>query len=249
MKKQRADILLVDQGLAPSRERARALILAGKVYVGEKRVDKAGDAIALESELTVRGEDIPYVSRGGLKLAGALDSFAFDVAGKIFADFGASTGGFTDCVLQRGAPRVYAIDVGYGQLHEKLRQDPRVVSMERTNARHLTRESLAERVDAVVIDASFIGLGKLLPAALEVLHGEGDVLAMVKPQFEVGKGKLGKKGVVKDENDRLEAIDAVAREAVALGLHERMRADCVIRGPEGNQETFLWLSTRGQDAT
>lgn len=233
---------MFEQGLAPSRERARALILAGKVFVGEQRIDKAGDLVAREAEITVRGEDLKFASRGGLKIEGALEAFGFDVTGKVVADFGASTGGFTDCVLQRGAVRVYAIDVGYGQLHEKLRQDKRVVSMERTNARHLNATSLPERVDLVTIDASFIGLDKLLPASKEVLHNQGDILAMVKPQFEVGRGNLGKNGVVRDENARVAAINRVADCARELGMQERGRADCVIRGPEGNQETFLWLS-------
>ena len=241
MAKVRADQMLVERGLAPSRERARALILGGKVYVGEKRVDKAGDALKEDVELTVRGDDIPYVSRGGVKIAGALDAFQFDPRGLVAADFGASTGGFTDCLLQRGATRVYAIDVGYGQLHQKLRTDARVVVMERVNARHLTSESLPELVDVVVIDASFIGLGKLLPAAVAVLKPAGEILAMVKPQFEVGKKNLGKNGVVREESVRVQAIDDVAKEAAALGLKEIARADCVITGPEGNREAFLRL--------
>ena len=241
MAKVRADQMLVERGLAPSRERARALILGGKVYVGEKRVDKAGDTLKEDVEITVRGDDIPYVSRGGVKMAGALDAFAFDPRDLVAADFGASTGGFTDCLLQRGATRVYAIDVGYGQLHQKLRTDARVIVMERVNARHLTNESLPELVDVVVIDASFIGLGKLLPAAVAVLKPEGEILAMVKPQFEVGKKNLGKNGVVREESVRVQAIDDVSKEAAALGLTEIARADCVITGPEGNREAFLRL--------
>src|SRR5262245_5556486 len=169
-KKQRADLMLVELGLAHSRERGRALILAGQVFAGDRRIDKAGDLIPEGTALRVRGEDHPYVSRGGVKLAGALDAFGLDPAGVIAADIGASTGGFTDCLLQRGAARVYAIDVGYGQLHDKLRRDARVIVMERVNARYLTRESLPEQVDWIVIDASFIGLGKLLPAARTILR-------------------------------------------------------------------------------
>lgn len=240
-KRQRADVLLVERGLVETRARAQALILAGKVFSGERRVDKAGEKLALDAALEVRGPDHPFVSRGGVKLAGALDAFALDPAGLVAADFGASTGGFTDCLLQRGAARVYAIDVGYGQLHDRLRRDPRVVSMERTNARHLTRESLPEPVDLVVIDASFISALKLLPAAREVLGPAGEALVMVKPQFEVGREKL-KRGVVRDGAARAEAIDEVARGAAELGLRELARCDSVLPGPEGNLEAFLRLA-------
>ena len=239
--KTRVDVLLEQRGLAPTRAKAQALILAGVVFSGERRVDKAGEKLDDEAPLLVRGEDHPFVSRGGVKLSGALDAFAFDPAGRVAADFGASTGGFTDCLLQRGATRVYAIDVGYGQLHDTLRQDARVVVMERTNARHLTAESLPELVTLVVIDASFIGLEKLLPAAHAVLAPGGDVLAMVKPQFQVGRDQLGKGGVVRDPVLRAAAIEAVAQAAVSLGFQERGRADAPIKGPKGNHEAFLWL--------
>lgn len=238
--KTRADVLLVERGLAPSRAKAQALILAGQVFCGERRVEKAGERLADESALEVRGL-LKYVSRGGLKMEGALASFELDPAGLIVADFGASTGGFTDCLLQRGAIKVYAIDVGRGQLHEKLRQDTRVISMERTNARHLTVEDLPEPVDLVVIDASFIGLAKLLPAALRVLGSSGDVLAMVKPQFEVGRSNLGSGGVVRDESIRQKGIEGVAKAAADLGFEVRAQADAAISGPKGNREAFLWL--------
>jgi 23S rRNA (cytidine1920-2'-O)/16S rRNA (cytidine1409-2'-O)-methyltransferase len=244
MARQRADILLVERGLAPSRERARALVMAGKVFLGEQRVDKPGDLLPADSSPEVRGDDIPYVSRGGVKLAGALDALGIDPRGLVVADFGASTGGFTDCVLQRGALRVYAIDVGRAQLHEKLRRDPRVISMEKTNARELAPESLPERVGLVVIDASFIGLGKLLPAAIAVSRDDGQILAMVKPQFEVGPKGL-KKGVVRDATLRASAIEAVAAQAVALGLEVRGRCDSVLPGPDGNLEAFLQLGRSG----
>lgn len=239
--KERADVLLVQRQLAPSRERARAYILAGKVFVGDRRVDKPGEALTEAAPLEVRGPDHGFVSRGGLKLAGALDAFALDPSGAVAADFGASTGGFTDCLLQRGASRVYAIDVGYGQLHYRLRSDPRVVVMERTNARHLTTDSLPEAVDWVVVDASFIGLDKLLPAVRAVLRPGGTVVALVKPQFQVGKGAVDRGGVVRDEGLRLAAIEGVAEAAVALGFSERGRADAAIKGPKGNQEALLWL--------
>lgn len=242
--KQRADLLLVERGLVETRARAQALILAGKVWSGERRVDKAGERLAADARLEVRGPDHPYVSRGGVKLAGALDAFGLDPSGAVGADFGASTGGFTDCLLQRGAARIYAIDVGYGQLHERLRRDPRVISMERTNARHLTRESLPEPVDLVVMDASFISATKLLPAALEVIAPSGEIVAMVKPQFEVGREKL-KRGVVRDATARGDAIDDVARAAGELGLREVARCDSVLPGPDGNVEAFLRLVREG----
>ncbi len=219
--------------------------MAGKVYVGEKRVDKPGQKLDTEVELIVRGKDNPYVSRGGLKLHGALEALDFDPEGKVVADFGASTGGFTDCVLQKGAVKVYAIDVGYGQLHASLREHPQVVNMERTNARHLDSESLPEPVDLVVIDASFISLTKLMPAVSAVLHAErGDVLAMVKPQFEVGKENVGRGGVVRDDELRRGAADRVAGSAATFDLIEVGRADSKVHGPKGNREIFLWLQRR-----
>ncbi|MEO0326866.1 MAG: TlyA family RNA methyltransferase [Myxococcota bacterium] len=244
--KARADVLLHERGLAESRAKAQALILAGVVYRGpgfEIRVEKAGDRLFRDEPLQVRGDRSPYVSRGGLKLEGALDAFGIDPTGWVLADFGASTGGFTDCLLQRGAERVYAIDVGYGQLHQKLRNDERVVVMERTNARHL--RALPEPVDGIVVDASFIGLGKLLPAAAALLRPGGEVLAMVKPQFEVGAARVGKGGVVRDDALRMQATDGVARAAAELGLVERGRADAAISGPKGNREVFLWLAAEG----
>jgi 23S rRNA (cytidine1920-2'-O)/16S rRNA (cytidine1409-2'-O)-methyltransferase len=241
VERQRVDVLLVERALAPSRERARALILAGKVWSDDRRIDKAGDQLALDAPLSVRGQEHPYVSRGGVKLAGALDAFTLSPQGVVAADFGASTGGFTDCLLSRGAQRVYAIDVGYGQLHERMRKDPRVVVMERTNARHLTAGALPEPLDWIVIDASFIGLSKLLPAAYALLRAAGEVVALIKPQFEVGKAAVGKRGVVRDEQARADAIARAVSEAVALGFVARAQADCVIAGPQGNLEHFVWL--------
>ena len=237
-KKQRLDVLLVERGLVESRARAQAIILAGKVFSDDRRLDKAGQKVPVDASLEVRGRDHPYVSRGGVKLAGALDAFALDPAGLVVADFGASTGGFTDCVLQRGAARVYAIDVGYGQLAHRLRIDDRVIVMERTNARHL--EALPEPVDLVVIDASFISITKLLPAARAVLRDGGEVVGMVKPQFEVGRAALDK-GVVKDPEARTRAIDEVAAAAEALGFEVVDRCDSQLAGPEGNVEAFLRL--------
>jgi 23S rRNA (cytidine1920-2'-O)/16S rRNA (cytidine1409-2'-O)-methyltransferase len=243
-KKKRADLLLVEQGLVPSRERARALILAGQVFDADRRIDKAGDLLAPDRLLRVRGTDHPYVSRGGVKLAGALDAFALSPEGVVAADFGASTGGFSDCLLQRGAAKIYAIDVGYGQLHDKLRRDPRVVVMERVNARHLSQESLPERMDWVVIDASFIGLGKLLPGARAVVRDAGEVVALIKPQFEVGRGAIGKGGVVRDQAARSAAIKQVVEDAERLGFERLGQADSVLAGPDGNVEHFVWLRAR-----
>ena len=241
MPKVRADVLLTQKGLAPSRARAQALILGGKVFSADRRVEKSGQTLDEDAPLEVREPDHPYVSRGGVKLAGALEAFGYDPAGKTVADFGASTGGFTDCLLQRGATKSFAIDVGYGQLHNKLLQDPRVVVMERTNARHLKRSALPEEVDLVVIDASFIGLEKLLPAARALLKADGDILALVKPQFQVGQDKVGKGGVVRDPTLRRKATATVAADAEKLGFALVAQADCVITGPKGNQETFIWL--------
>jgi len=239
--KVRADVLLTEQGHASSRARAQALILAGKVFVGERRIEKSGEALDPGSLIEVREPDHPFVSRGGVKLEGVLEAFEYNPSGKVVADFGASTGGFTDCLLQRGASAVFAIDVGYGQLHEKLRRDPRVTSMERTNARYLTRADLPEPVDLVVIDASFIGLEKLLPAAYDILVPGGDVLALIKPQFQVGQDKVGKGGVVRNMEVRREAVRALVRDAEELGFERMAEADSVITGPKGNQETFIWL--------
>ncbi len=241
MPKVRADVLLVQKGLAESRTKAQALILAGKVFVGERRVDKSGETLEQDALVAVRQPDHPFVSRGGVKLQGALEAFGYDPEGKVVADFGASTGGFTDCLLQRGAARVYAIDVGYGQLHDKLRRDRRVVSMERTNARHLKSGDLPEPVALVVIDASFIGLEKLLPAARALLDKDGEVIALIKPQFQVGPKQVGKGGVVRDELARREAIDKLRVEASSLGFDCLAEADSPITGPKGNQETFIWL--------
>lgn len=240
-KRERADVLLVTRALAPSRERARALILAGKVFSAERRIDKAGELLAPDAPLSVKGQEHPYVSRGGVKLAGALDAFGLAPASVVAADFGASTGGFTDCLLSRGAAKVYAIDVGWGQLHERLRQDERVVVMERTNARHLSADALPELLDWVVIDASFIGLSKLLPAAKALLRDGGVVVALIKPQFEVGREAIGKRGVVRDSVARSAAILRTVEEAVALGFEAIAQADCVIAGPQGNLEHFVWL--------
>ena len=239
MKKERLDVLVHERGLAESRSRAQALILAGQVVVNDQRVDKPGTRVDVSAELRLKGEVLPYVSRGGLKLKGALDAFRIDVKGAVCADIGASTGGFTDCLLQEGASRVHAIDVGYGQLHEKLRQDPRVISRERVNARHLTDDDLPERVDVIVIDVSFISLELVLPAVLPKLKPGGVLIALVKPQFEVGPAHIDKGGVVRDAEARRGAIERIRHFVKGQGLDEVGLIDSPIAGPAGNVEALL----------
>jgi 23S rRNA (cytidine1920-2'-O)/16S rRNA (cytidine1409-2'-O)-methyltransferase len=237
--KERLDVLLVQAGLAPTRARAQALVLSGQVVVGEARVDKPGTRVAVDAPLRLKGEVLPYVSRGGLKLRHALTHFGLSVAGCVAADIGSSTGGFTDCLLQAGAVRVHAVDVGYGQLHETLRRDARVLSHERTNARFLLPDALGEAVDVLVVDVSFISLTLVLPAVLPLLRPGGHLVALVKPQFEVGKGRVGKGGVVRDEAARAEAVQRVARAAEALGLLLLGVTDSPLLGPAGNREALL----------
>ncbi|MBS2016558.1 MAG: TlyA family RNA methyltransferase [Deltaproteobacteria bacterium] len=238
--KVRADQLLVSRGLAPTRAKAQALVLAGKVYVGEARVEKAGAMLQDDAPVVVRGEDHAFVSRGGVKLAGALDTFAVDPTGKRCLDLGASTGGFTDCLLQRGATSVAAVDVGYGQLAHKLRVDPRVLVLERTNARTLEPETIGGQADLVVVDASFIGLGKLLPAIARCMREGGELVALVKPQFEVGREEASRgRGVVRDPEVRARAIAGVLEEITAAGLEVIATCDSTIEGPKGNREAFV----------
>jgi len=238
----RIDRLLVERGLAPSRERAQRLVMAGEVLVDEHVVSKPGTEVRDDAAIRVRTPPSAYVSRGGEKLAGALDAFGLDVAGRVVVDVGASTGGFTDVCLRRGARRVIAVDVGYGQLAWTLRQDARVTVLERQNARHLTPELVPEPPDLAVIDVSFISLTLVLPAVASVLAPAAEVVAMVKPQFEVGKGEVGKGGVVRDPAKRAEAVAGVRNAAEALGFAVAGEADAVIAGPKGNQETFLRLT-------
>ena len=242
-KKQRIDLLLVDRGLAESRAKAQALILAGAVVAGERRVDKPGQLVDPQVPLRIKEDAAPrkYVSRGALKLERALEAFPIDPRGKVCADLGASTGGFTDLLLQRGAARVHAVDVGYGQLHRRLRADARVVVHERENARNLTAEALGERVDLVVGDLSFISLRLVLPAVTRILRPGGQAVLLVKPQFEVGKGEVGKGGVVRDDAKRREALVAVEEAARALGFEVLGEAESPIEGPAGNREWLLRL--------
>jgi 23S rRNA (cytidine1920-2'-O)/16S rRNA (cytidine1409-2'-O)-methyltransferase len=237
----RLDRLLLDRGLAPSRERARALILAGQVLVNGAPVAKVGTLVPAEAAVTLKSPDQPYVSRGGLKLVAALDHFQIDVTGLAAMDVGASTGGFTDCLLQRGVARVYAVDVGYGQLAWRLRQDPRVIVSERTNIRHLPREAIPEEIDLVVVDVSFISLKLVLPQVILFLRSGGAIVALVKPQFEVGKGLVGKGGVVREPELQLQVVAEIKAFAETLGLEAVGVIPSPILGPKGNQEYLVYL--------
>ena len=242
--KTRADVALVERGLVESRAKAQALIMAGKVFAGERKLAKAGETVADDQELAVRGQDHPWVSRGGLKLAHALAAFDLDPTGKICLDIGASTGGFTDVLLQHGAARVYAVDVGHGQLAWKLRNDPRVVVLERTNARTLTAEQVPEPADLLVCDASFIGLEVLLPAPLALTKPEAAMAVLIKPQFEVGKERVGKGGVVRDPVLHQEVCDRIEAWVNGLpGWRVEGIVESPITGPEGNKE-FLLVARR-----
>jgi 23S rRNA (cytidine1920-2'-O)/16S rRNA (cytidine1409-2'-O)-methyltransferase len=240
----RADVLLADRGLVESRARAQALILAGKVFSGERRVEKAGESLAVDAPLEVRGQDHPWVSRGGLKLAHALGHFGFSPAGLVCLDVGASTGGFTDVLLHHGAARVHAVDVGHGQLAWKLRSDPRVVVHEKTNARHLTADVIGDAVGAVVCDASFIGLRTVLPAALGLCAPGAWAVALIKPQFEAGPGQVGSKGVVRDPAVHSEVCAIIETWWSGLpGWRVLGTEASPITGPEGNREFLIGAVT------
>jgi 23S rRNA (cytidine1920-2'-O)/16S rRNA (cytidine1409-2'-O)-methyltransferase len=245
--KMRLDALLVEQGLAPTPEKARALILSGAVLLNATRMDKAGALVAADATVTVKGEDSPFVSRGGLKLQGALDAFALEVAGLVALDVGASTGGFTDCLLQAGAKKVYAVDVGYGQLAWKLREDPRVVVRERTNIRHYDGADLAEKPDLAVIDVSFISLKTVLPAVLPLLTEDGRILALIKPQFEAAREEVGKNGVVEDDAVHERVIEEIRSFFVAANLAVAGTCASVLRGPAGNREFFILAQKTRKD--
>jgi 23S rRNA (cytidine1920-2'-O)/16S rRNA (cytidine1409-2'-O)-methyltransferase len=244
MAKQRADQMLVDRGLAESRTRAQALIMAGLVFAGDRKIDKPGQALAEDVTLDVRGRDHPWVSRGGIKLAHALDHFGWDVAGAVAIDVGSSTGGFTDVLLSKGAARVYAVDSGTNQLAWKLRQDPRVVVHEQTSARILTDAHIAEPIDLVVCDASFIGLAKVLEVPLGFVRPGGRLMALIKPQFEAGRHEVGKGGVVRDAAVHARVCDEVRDWLVSSGWQVEGIVASPITGPEGNVE-FLVAAHKG----
>lgn len=248
--KERLDVLLVRQGLAQSREKAKAVIMAGDVFVNGQREDKAGAMFAEEKvKIEVRGEKLKYVSRGGLKLEKAIQKFELDLTNKICMDIGASTGGFTDCMLQNGAAKVYAVDVGHGQLAWKLRNDPRVVCMEKTNFRYVVREEIADDLDFASVDVSFISLSKILPPARALLKEGGEMVCLIKPQFEAGREKVGKKGVVRDAEVHREVIETVLRFAAQAGFLILNLTYSPVKGPEGNIEYLVHLQkTDGNDA-
>ena len=241
MAKKRLDVLLTEQGLTESREKARAVIMSGQVFVGGQRMDKPGAPVDEQAQIEIHGAQCPYVSRGGLKLEKALAQFHVDPSGYVCSDSGASTGGFTDCLLQKGARKVYAIDVGYGQLAWKIRSDPRVVTMERTNIRYVTPEQLGEPLDLSVIDVSFISLRLVLPAIAALLKRNGHVVCLIKPQFEAGKDKVGKKGVVRDPAVHIEVVETVCAAAEELGFGVLELEFSPVKGPEGNIEFLAHL--------
>ena len=245
MKKERLDLLLVEQGHFSSRERAKATIMAGKVLVNEMKIEKAGTMVPADGTIRILGEIHPFVSRGGLKLQKGLAEFNILLDGLVMADIGASTGGFSDCALQAGARKVYAIDVGYGQLDWKIRQDPRVVVWERTNIRNVTKESFGDPIDFVGIDVSFISLSLVLPVVKAFLDSAGKVICLIKPQFEAGKERVGKNGVVRDPKVHQAVLAEVLRKIVEIGFSIQGLSFSPIRGPEGNIEFLAYLDLSG----
>lgn len=234
--KDRLDVVMVEQKIAETRSKAQAMIMAGEVYIGAQKMDKAGTTVPCDAVITVRGSSCPYVSRGGLKLEKALRDFGVEPAGFVCSDSGASTGGFTDCLLQQGASKVYAIDVGYGQLAWKIRNDPRVVTMERTNIRYVTPEDLGEQLDLSVVDVSFISLHTVLPVIKNLLKPTGQILCLIKPQFEAGKGKVGKKGVVREPEIHQEVLENFVSLVEKLDMRLANLTYSPVKGPEGNIE-------------
>ena len=247
MAKQRLDIFLVEQGLISSRSMAQSMIMAGEVYVNDQKATKAGEMVTGEEHIEIRGKSLKYVSRGGLKLDKAMNVFPIDLKQTVCMDIGASTGGFTDCMLQNGASRVYAIDVGYGQLAWKLRQDERVVNLERTNIRFVTEEQVPEPIDFFSVDVSFISLKLVLPVAYQLLKENGTGVCLIKPQFEAGKDKVGKKGVVRDKNVHLEVINHILDVARETGFSVLGLDYSPIKGPEGNIEYLLFVGKDKED--
>ena len=243
-KKERIDKLLLERGLVTSREKAKALIMAGQVIVNDKRVDKAGETVPGEADIRIKGDQLPFVSRGGLKLEHAINHFNIDPTDKTAIDVGASTGGFTDCLLQRGVAKVYAVDVGYGQMDLKVKNDERVVSIERTNIRDMSRDNIPEEVDIAVIDVSFISLIKVLPHVIPLLKEKGEIVALIKPQFEVGKGEVGKGGIVRDDKKVEKVLDDVRRFSEESGLKVAGLTPSPILGAKGNREFLIYLIKR-----
>lgn len=249
IQKKRLDCLIFDRGLTESREKAKAVIMAGQVYVEGQKQDKPGTLLPLEVQIEVRGDRLPYVSRGGLKLEKALAAFPIDLKGKVAMDIGASTGGFTDCMLQNGAQKVYAVDVGYGQLAWKLRTDPRVVCLERTNVRYLTDEQVPEPVAFFSADVSFISLRLVLPAARRFLSENGQSVCLIKPQFEAGRENVGKKGVVRDKKIHIQVINDIMDFVLKNGFSVLGLTYSPVKGPEGNIEYLLYLQKSDSPVT
>lgn len=239
--KVRLDVYLAEKKFAPSREKARAMIMAGQVYIDNQKCDKAGMMIKADATVEIRGETLKYVSRGGLKLEKAMSEFPITLEGKTTMDIGASTGGFTDCMLQNGAKKVFAVDVGYGQFAWKLRNDPRVVNMERTNIRYVTGDQIGEKIDFASIDVSFISLCLVLPVAGELLAPDGEIVALIKPQFEAGREQVGKKGVVRDTKVHYSVVEKIATFARENGFYPAGLSYSPIKGPEGNIEYLIYL--------
>lgn len=247
VKRERLDVLLVNRGLAASREKAKAIIMSGVVYVQGNKEDKAGTAFPENVDIEVRGNVLGYVSRGGLKLEKAMQEFDLELSGCICMDVGASTGGFTDCMLQSGAEKVYSVDVGHGQLAWKLRNDDRVICMEKTNIRYVTEQDIADRLDFSSIDVSFISLTKVLLPVKRLLKPDGRIVCLIKPQFEAGREKVGKKGVVRDKNVHIDVISAVIAYAESIALCPIDLTFSPVKGPEGNIEYLLYLSNSDSD--
>ena len=241
MEKKRLDVLLVEKGLAESREKAKAIIMSGIVYVDGEKEDKAGSNFPVNAEIEVRGKTLKYVSRGGLKLEKAMEVFPVKLQDKVCMDVGASTGGFTDCMLMNGARKVYSVDVGYGQLAWKLRQDERVVCMEKTNIRYVKPEDIDDRIEFASVDVSFISLSKVLPVLMELLTDDGEAVCLIKPQFEAGREKVGKKGVVRDKSVHIEVIEAVTGFTKEAGFTVEGLDFSPIKGPEGNIEYLMYI--------
>lgn len=247
MAKERLDVLLVKKGLVESREKAQRIIMAGEVLVGNEKIDKAGTKVDEALEIRLLGKKLPFVSRGGLKLEEAFEVFPLDMSGKVVMDIGASTGGFVDCALQHGAKKVYAVDVGYNQLDWKLRTDERVINLEKTNARYLAPSDFTELMDFVTTDVSFISLEKIFPVAFDLLTEQGEMIALIKPQFEAGKENVGKKGVVRDPKVHELVLERILAFVDEVGFIKRGLTFSPIRGPEGNIEYLLWLSKVGEN--
>ncbi len=241
MDKKRLDVIIVEKGLAQSRERAKALIMSGVVFVDGQRVDKAGTVVSDDALVEVKGSDLKYVSRGGLKLEKAMQSFPIGLNGKICMDIGASTGGFTDCMLQNGADKVYAVDVGYGQLAWKLRCDERVINLERTNIRYITSEQVPDKIDFASVDVSFISLKLVLPVAREFLSENGEMVCLIKPQFEAGRENVGKKGVVRDKQVHIDVVKMIISFAIESKFDVKGLTFSPVKGPEGNIEYLIHL--------